>query len=58
MSKKVRDAQIVVRVAAPLKSELEDAASADDRSVSDYVRKILTDFATSRVLGRANEGTH
>jgi hypothetical protein len=48
--------QIVVRIAKPLRDELESAAQADGRPLSNQVRKILVDFATSRVIGRANVG--
>jgi hypothetical protein len=46
--------QIVVRIAKPLRDELESAARADGRPLSNQVRKILIDFATSRVIGRAS----
>ena len=38
---KARDDQIVVRVPAPLKGSLRRSASADGRSLSDYVQRIL-----------------
>jgi uncharacterized protein (DUF1778 family) len=57
---KRRDDQITLRVPAPLRSELEAAASADDRSLSDIVRMALIDYATKRVLerGGAEVGAH
>jgi hypothetical protein len=46
--------QIVVRIAKPLRDELERAAEADGRPLSNQVRKILIDFAVERVTARAN----
>jgi hypothetical protein len=48
--------QIVVRLARPLREELESAAQADGRPLSNQVRKILIDFATARVVARTNAG--
>jgi uncharacterized protein (DUF1778 family) len=53
MSKKVRDSGIHLRVAGTLRAALEEAASADDRSLSDIVRAALIDFATRRITERA-----
>jgi hypothetical protein len=49
--------QLVVRVAKPLRAELESAAQDDGRVLSNQVRKILIDFAAARVIDRelANE---
>jgi len=44
--------QIVIRVPGPLRDELASAAQADDRPLSTYVRKLLIDFATARVIDR------
>jgi hypothetical protein len=55
MSKPVHfEDQIVVRVAKPLRDELEIAARADGRPLASQVRKILTDFAAARILERAS----
>ena len=54
MSKKIRDAQIVIRVSRSLRSALEDEAMADgDRGLSSIVRKILGDHAAKRNAERA-----
>jgi hypothetical protein len=55
MSRKNRDQQIVVRIAAPLRSELEAAASADGRTLAGLVRLVLIDFASQRLVSRLNE---
>lgn len=41
MAKRKRDEQLVIRMAAPLRRELEAAAEADDRTTSEYVRRVL-----------------
>ena len=57
MSKPVHfQEQLVIRVAKPLRDELESAARADGRPLSNQVRKILIDFATARVTERAEAG--
>jgi uncharacterized protein (DUF1778 family) len=50
---KKRDDQITLRVAGTLRAELEAAASAADRSLSDVVRAALIEYATARVIDRA-----
>ena len=52
MSKKLRDDQINVRVSRPLRAVLEDAASADERLLSDLVRKVLIEFAAKHLAAR------
>lgn len=52
---KVRDQMIVVRVATPLRSELEAAAVEEGRTLSNLVRKILIDHASERLAGRITE---
>ena len=52
MSRIKRDDQIVIRVAKPLRAELESAAQEDGRELSNQIRKILIDFATRRVIDR------
>jgi uncharacterized protein (DUF1778 family) len=47
---KRRDDQITFRVAGTLRSQLEAAASADDRSLSDIIRAALIDYATKRIV--------
>jgi hypothetical protein len=47
------DDQITVRIAAPLRVELEHAAADDGRELSSLVRKILIDHAAQRVVDRA-----
>jgi hypothetical protein len=44
--------QLVVRIARPLRAELESAAQDDGRVLSNQIRKILIDFAATRVLDR------
>jgi uncharacterized protein (DUF1778 family) len=51
---KRRDDQITLRVPATLRCELEAAASAADRSLSDVVRAALIDYATKRVVERGD----
>jgi uncharacterized protein (DUF1778 family) len=51
---KRRDNQITLRVPVTLRSELEAAASAADRSLSDVVRAVLIDYATRRILERGD----
>jgi uncharacterized protein (DUF1778 family) len=51
---KRRDDQITLRVPVTLRSELEAAASAADRSLSDVVRAVLIDYATRRILERGD----
>ena len=53
MLKKVREAQLVVRVAAPLRGELEAEAAEDSRDLSSLVRKILIAHAAERAVARA-----
>jgi hypothetical protein len=58
MSKHFED-QIVLRIAAPLRAELESAARSDGRTLSGQARHILLNYATDRVLERgraAGEG--
>ena len=50
---KRRDDQITLRVPGTLRAELEAAASAGDRSLSDIVRAALIDYATKRIVERA-----
>jgi uncharacterized protein (DUF1778 family) len=56
MSKKLRDDQINVRVSRPLRAVLEEAASADERVLSDLVRKLLIEFAAKYLAVRASTG--
>jgi hypothetical protein len=54
MSKLIRDDQIVVRIARPLRIALQDAAMADgDRGLSGIVRKALVEFAAKHINERA-----
>jgi hypothetical protein len=55
LSHRSRDQQIVVRIAAPLRSELEAAASADGRTLAGLVRLVLIDFASQRLAERLSE---
>jgi hypothetical protein len=48
-----RDAKILVHVAMPLKAEVDAAAAAEGRSTSDFVRRMLIDFADRRLAARA-----
>jgi uncharacterized protein (DUF1778 family) len=58
MPKKVRDEQLNIRVSGPLRSALEEAAAADERSLSDHVRQILIASATARVISRTTATTN
>jgi hypothetical protein len=51
--KTVRDEKIDLRIAGPLKQVLEDAARADDRTLSDIARRALVEFGTRHILERA-----
>ena len=55
-----RDEQLVVRLARPLKRELEAFAAAEHRrSTAELVREILVDWAAQRMTERtSNEVTH
>jgi uncharacterized protein (DUF1778 family) len=53
MSKKLRDDQINVRVSRPLREVLEAAASADERVLSDLVRRVLIEYAAKHLASRA-----
>ena len=44
-----RDDQITLRIAAPLRAELERAAADDGRDLSSLIRKILVDHAARRI---------
>lgn len=54
MSKK-RDQQLNIRVSGPLRQVLEQAAAADERRMSDLVRRLLIDFAAKHLAERARE---
>jgi uncharacterized protein (DUF1778 family) len=41
MAHRKRDDQLVIRIAAPLRRELEAAAEAEGRTTSDFVRRAL-----------------
>jgi hypothetical protein len=57
MSKHIHfEEQLVIRIAKPLRAELESAAQADGRPLSNQIRLILTNFAVARVLDRTNAG--
>jgi uncharacterized protein (DUF1778 family) len=53
---KRRDDQITFRLARPLRDELKAAAEADELALSGFVRKVLIDFATKRIVERGNAG--
>ncbi len=46
------DNQICLKIADPLRETLEAEASADGRNLSSLIRKILTEYATRRVVSR------
>jgi hypothetical protein len=48
--------QLVIRVAKPLRDELESAAREDARPLASYVRRLLIEHATARVTERAEAG--
>lgn len=52
MAKKLRDEQLVIRVAARLRRELEIAAAEEGRELSDLTRRVLMDFAEKRFAER------
>jgi hypothetical protein len=47
---KTRDAQLLVHVAAPLKTAIEALAKSEGRSVSNYVCRLLVEHAAKRVV--------
>jgi hypothetical protein len=47
-----KEMRIVVRVAAPLRSELKRAAQEDGRTLAEIVRQALIDFAARRFVER------
>ncbi len=50
MAKKLRDDQLPpIRISAPLRRGLEALAQAEDRSVSDYVRRLLVEHTAARL---------
>jgi uncharacterized protein (DUF1778 family) len=48
----IRAARLAVRVAEPLRAELERAADAEHRKLGDKVRAVLIDWAAQRVIER------
>jgi Ribbon-helix-helix protein, copG family len=52
MSKKLRDRKISFRLASPLYDELEAAAAAEDRSLSELLRRMSIDLAERRISER------
>jgi hypothetical protein len=48
------DDQITLKLAAPLRAVLEDAAAEDGRPLSSQIRKVLTDWSTAHVVSRAS----
>jgi hypothetical protein len=53
MSQTVREDQLVIRVAGPLRQVLENAAQQDGRTLSSMVRRILVDFVATQISDRA-----
>jgi uncharacterized protein (DUF1778 family) len=47
-----RDEKITVRIAEPLRAELEAAAGAEGRTLSDVARRALVEFASRRIVDR------
>jgi len=54
--KKLND-QITLKLAGPLREELESWAAEESRGFSSLVRKLLVDCVTQRVIERGNTGT-
>jgi len=46
------DAQVSLKLARPLRAELEDWAAAESRGLSSLIRKILVDQAAKRITER------
>jgi hypothetical protein len=44
----LNEAQVLVRVPADLRAELEAAAAGDRRTMSSYLRNLLSDWSDSR----------
>jgi antitoxin component of RelBE/YafQ-DinJ toxin-antitoxin module len=56
-----RDTQITIRIAAPLRAQLDAVAAQTGQTVSDLARDILTATMAELVVGledRQNEATH
>jgi hypothetical protein len=47
-----RNARLVIRIAEPLREQLEAAAREDGESVSSLVRQVLISFAGRRLVAR------
>jgi len=54
------DDQVCLKLAGPLRSELENWAAEESRGLSSMIRKLLVDCVTQRVIerGDANVGAH
>jgi hypothetical protein len=50
---KRNDAQICLKLAAPLRAALESEAAAESRGLSGLIRKILVDHSTKYTVERA-----
>jgi predicted HicB family RNase H-like nuclease len=53
MAKRIRSEQLVVRIAGPLRQELEAKAAAAERVLSDYVRRVLIQHVVDTTEHRA-----
>jgi predicted HicB family RNase H-like nuclease len=58
MPKTKRSERLAIRVAGPLRGELELAAAAEGRSVSDYVRRLLIEHIIERPAPSIPETLH
>lgn len=47
-TKLIRDSKLDLRLAAPLRAELERAADDEGRTLSELIRRVLVDFAAAR----------
>jgi uncharacterized protein (DUF1778 family) len=56
MTRSVRDEQLpMIRVSAELRGAVEALAADEGRTVSDFVRRLLIDHATQRVVDRETD---
>jgi hypothetical protein len=53
---KKQSEQLLIHVAPPLKKTVAELAAADGRSISDYVRRLVIDVVTQRVVERSHVG--
>jgi hypothetical protein len=56
MPNKPLEKQVVIRMSAPLRAELQEAAIEDRRTLAALVRNLLADYAAQRQAARQQGG--